>query len=241
MAVSRNRVNPETPSSAGTTGRRYGGIDSEERQRQRRARLIEAALAVFGEQGYHQSTVRDVCKQAQLTSRYFYESFDGMEDLFRAVYADVSRDLMQATVMALARSEPEPDKLAESALRAFFEFIRDDPRRARVALIDALNVGGEMQTAFDKAQEDFALLIQGFMTQMFPRLPEAGLNHNTLAQGLVGSNTRIATKWVADRCRMPLEDVLRNTYSLFQAAIMFARDVEARLPPTGQADKALSR
>lgn len=58
MAVSRNRVNPDPPSTAGTSGRRYGGVDSEERQRQRRARLIEAALAVFGDQGYHQSTDR---------------------------------------------------------------------------------------------------------------------------------------------------------------------------------------
>jgi len=85
MPVSRNRVNPEPPSTPGTTGRRYGGIDPEERQRQRKAKLIEAGLAVFGEQGYHNSTVRDVCKQAPLTSRYFYENFDGMEALFKAV------------------------------------------------------------------------------------------------------------------------------------------------------------
>ncbi|RZK99325.1 MAG: TetR/AcrR family transcriptional regulator, partial [Rubrivivax sp.] len=84
MAVSRTRVNPEAPSTPGTLGRRYGGVDPEERQRQRKARLIEAALAVFGANGYHPSTVRDVCKEAQLTSRYFYESFDGMEALFKA-------------------------------------------------------------------------------------------------------------------------------------------------------------
>lgn len=228
MTVSRNRVNPETPSTAGSTGRRYGGVDSQERQRQRKAKLIAAALAVFGEQGFHPSTVRDVCKEAQLTSRYFYESFDGMEALFQAVYAEVSRDLMQATVAALTRCAPEPDKLAEAALRAFLEFIREDPRRARVALIDALNVGGSMHDATDKSMQDFADLITGLMKQMFPNLERAGLSYSLLANGLVGSNTRIATQWVAERCAAPLEDVLRNTYAIFQASIAFAREVDAR-------------
>ncbi len=230
MPVSRNRVNPEQPSTPGSSGRRYGGVDPEERQRQRKAKLIEAGLAVFGEQGYHQSTVRDVCKQAQLTSRYFYENFDGMEALFKAVYTAVNRELMQTTIMSLASCQPEPEKLAEAALRNFLEFIRQDPHRARVALIDALNVGEGMNVLADKASQDFAHLIAGFMHQMFPKLNATHqLNFKMLANGLVGANTRIATQWVADRCKAPLEDVLANTLTLFKACIGYARMLEAEL------------
>ncbi|MFT3858401.1 MAG: TetR/AcrR family transcriptional regulator [Aquabacterium sp.] len=238
MPVSRNRVNPPTPSSPGTTGRRYGGVDSEERLRQRRTRLIEAGLAVFGEHGYHQSTVRDVCKQAQLTSRYFYESFEGMEDLFRAVYVSVSRELMQATIMSLATCEPTPEKLAEAALRTFYEFIRQDPHRARVTLIDVMNVGEGMNVLTDKAHQDFAHLIAGFMHQMFPKLAAHGdLDFLTLANGLVGANTRIATQWVDERCKTPLERVLRNVLVLFEASIAHARKLEGELaaPPQARA------
>jgi AcrR family transcriptional regulator len=230
MTVSKNRVNPDSPSTSGTIGRRYGGVDSEERQRQRKARLIEAGLAVFGEQGYHQSTVRDVCRSAKLTSRYFYESFDSMEALFRAVYVAVSKEMMQATVMSLAACQPEPEKLAEAALRTFLEFIRQDPHRARVTLIDALNVGEGMNMLADKASQDFAHLIAGFMQQMFPNLEtKGGLSYQMLANGLVGANTRIATQWVAERCKTPLEDVLRNLLVLFQACTAYARTLEAEI------------
>lgn len=230
MPVSKNRVNPESSSTPGTTGRRYGGIDPQERQRQRKNKLIEAGLAVFGEQGYHHSTVRDVCKQAQLTSRYFYENFDSMEALFKAVYTMVSRELMQTTIMALASCQPDPEKLAEASLRNFLEFIRQDPHRARVALIDAFNVGEGMSTLTDKASQDFAHLIAGFMHQMFPKLDAQGkLDFKMLANGLVGANTRIATQWVADRCKTPLDDVLFNTLTIFKACIAFARQQEAGL------------
>ncbi|HYR24796.1 MAG TPA: TetR/AcrR family transcriptional regulator [Aquabacterium sp.] len=200
-------------------------MDPQERQRQRHARLIEAGLAVFGEQGYHHSTVRDVCGQAQLTSRYFYESFDSMEALFRAVYMSVNRELMQAMVLALAQCEPQAEKLAEAALRTFLTFIRDDPRRARVALIDALNVGEGMAAVTDQATQDFAHLTSGFLEQMFPHLRDHGLDLKVIASGLVGASTRVATQWVSDKCRTPLEDVLRNTLALYQALVVYARSL----------------
>jgi len=223
MPVSKNRVNPPTPSNLGNTGRRYGGIDSEERQRQRKARLVEAGLTVFGEKGFHQSTVRDVCGQAQLTSRYFYESFEGMEDLFRAVYTAVSKQLMQATVMSLTHCAPDPEKLAAAGLRTFYEFIREDPHRARVMLIDAFTVGELMYQHTSKTNQDFAHLITGVMDQQFPGLAKLGINTLFVADGLVGANNHIASQWVADRCRKPLDDVLRNSLMIYEACIEYAR------------------
>lgn len=225
MSVSKNRENPEHPSSAGALGRRYGGVDPQERQRQRHAKLIEAGLAVFGDQGYHHSTVRDVCGQAQLTSRYFYESFDSMEALFRAVYIAVNRELMQATILALAQCEPDPEKLAEAALRTFLKFVRDDPHRARVALIDAPTIGEGMTAVTDQATQDFAHLITGFMQQMFPHLSAHGLDQRILASALVGASTRLATQWVIDHCKTPMEDLLRNNLAMFRAVIMYAKSL----------------
>lgn len=223
MAVSRTRVNPDAPSTPGTLGRRYGGVDPEERQRQRKARLIEAALAVFGANGYHPSTVRDVCKEAQLTSRYFYESFDGMEGLFKAVYATISRELMQQTIIALAQCPPDPEKLAEASLRTFLEFIQQDPRRARVALIDALNVGEGMNALANKASQDYAQLVGTFVHQFFPNMAELGLNSTIVADALVGASNRIATQWVAEKCKTPLNEVLHNNLAVFKACIEYAR------------------
>jgi AcrR family transcriptional regulator len=214
MTSSNPRVSPkETPNSG---GRRYGGVDQDERHQQRRERLIDAALTVFGDQGYHQSTVRDVCNAAQLTSRYFYESFDSMEALFQTVYERVSEQLMQNTVAALARSEPEPDKLAEAALRAFFSFIQEDPRRARVTLIDALNVSNNASQLAAKVNHDFARMTSTFMTHFLPNIVNTGLNATLLAEGLIGASNRIGTVWVADKCRMPFEEVLANALALFK-------------------------
>ena len=224
MTVSRTRVNPKTPPAPESTGRRYAGVDPEERQRQRKARLINAALAVFGEKGYHPSTVRDVCKEAQLTSRYFYESFDSMEALFKSVYGAISHQLMQGTLVALAQCPPDPEKMTEAAIRTYLEFIQEDPRRARVGLIDALNVGEGMNSLANKASQDYAQLVSAFVNQFFPNMAELGLNSSIIADGLVGAITRIATQWVAEKCKTPLDEVLYNSVAIFKACIDLARN-----------------
>lgn len=220
MTSSKPRVSPKEPSQTGG-GRRYAGVDQDERHQQRKERLISAALKVFGEQGYHQSTVRDVCNAAQLTSRYFYESFDSMEELFQTLYAQVSDQLMQDTVAALARSDPSPSKLSEAALRTFFSFIQQDPRRARVTLIDAQNVSNDVSQMAAKVNRDFARMTSTFMAHFLPNLKELGLDASVIAEGLIGASNRIGTEWVADKCRTPLEDVLRNALMLFNASFEY--------------------
>ena len=43
----------------------------------------------------------------------------------------------------------------------------------------------------------------------------------------MGANTRIATQWVNDRCKAPVDHVLRNALAIFEACIAHARTLEA--------------
>ena len=80
--------------------RPYRGVSPEERRTQRRSRLVEAAVAVYGERGYRNATVKAVCEQAGLTERYFYESFANSEELliacFNAVTFSMFGEVMRA-------------------------------------------------------------------------------------------------------------------------------------------------
>src|SRR5262245_62037730 len=74
--------------------RQYGGHSAEERRLARRERLIEAAIRVYGKVGYRTATVKAVCEAAELTERYFYESFASSEALLIAAFETVSYRLI---------------------------------------------------------------------------------------------------------------------------------------------------
>ena len=85
--------------------RRYGGSSAQERLAQRRERLLEAALDVFGRNGYANSTMRLICANARMTDRYFYECFGSLDDIFRAIHERLSQELgvqIAASVQAMA-------------------------------------------------------------------------------------------------------------------------------------------
>lgn len=199
------------------TPRRYGGIAPEARQQERREKLIQAGVELFGRHGYHAVTVREICAAAKLTERYYYESFASPEKLFAAVYGHVALELKQATLAALGRAQRHPLALAEAALRVFFEYVRNDPRRARILLIDAVTIGTDIGRLADQAMRDYTDLMRGFIDVLFPDAAVAGLKPELLSAGLIGANIRIATQWVQEDFRQPLETVLENTMAFYEA------------------------
>ncbi len=203
--------------STSRSPRRYGGIAAEARLQERREKLIEAGIELFGSRGYHAVTVREICTAAKLTERYYYESFASLEKLFAAVYAHVALELKQATLAALGRAQGHPLALAEAALRVFFEYVRNDPRRARILLIDAVTIGSDVGRLADQAMRDYTDLMRGFIDVLFPDAAVAGLKPEMLSAGLIGANIRIATQWVQEDFRQPLETVLENTMAFYSA------------------------
>ncbi|WP_419827487.1 TetR/AcrR family transcriptional regulator [Sphingomonas sp.] len=110
--------------------RRYGGVDPVERRSARRDRLIEAAIGLYGRQGYRNTGVRAVCQEAGLTERYFYESFVNSEALLAAAYDAVVARLLDALREAGGDDAPPVTLRAARMLESYFSTIR--AQRARV-------------------------------------------------------------------------------------------------------------
>ena len=202
------------------------GLPMQDRVAQRRALLLVAALEAFGTRGYHAVTVREICAGAGLTERYFYESFKSLEALFSALYLQLNGQLKQATLTALiaanagssaSDSSSRIDVLAGAALRVLLEFIRDDPRRARVMLIDAISISHDVQQISGQITREYMELTRRFIDQLFPDAALRGVDLDLIASGLLGANIHIATHWVREGLKTPFDVVLRNCLAIYQA------------------------
>ena len=63
-------------------------------------RILDAALRVFGEEGYHPSGIERITKVAGCSRASFYQYFSGKEDVFRHLAGQVARQL-SASIEAL--------------------------------------------------------------------------------------------------------------------------------------------
>lgn len=215
-------ANPmDTPNSSfpPSNKRRYGGVLPEERQRQRREKLIEGALEVFGNKGFHAATVREVCVAAHLTERYFYESFKSMTELFLAVYADLREKLMNDTLAALTKAEPTPLGLLQPAIRVFLVFIQNDPRCGRIMLVDALGINSEVARLSNQTARDYADLLKLHLSRLLPATGRPDIDLNLLAEGLIGMNVLLAARWMHDGFATPIDTVVRTNLLPYQGLV----------------------
>jgi AcrR family transcriptional regulator len=184
---------PTTPAA-----RRYAGASAQERQAQRRERLLEAALDVFGREGYRNTTMRLICAQARLTERYFYESFATLDEVFTTVHRRLSAEVGQRIMLQVMQaSESDPLAQTGAGLRAFFEFIKEDRRRAQILLVDAVTTGLTNPRNLNAKVSQYADLLRDRFRRRYAVLPP-DLDIDLVVGGFVGMVIHTATVW-ADR------------------------------------------
>lgn len=122
---------------AGQRGQRgvYRGVSAEDRAAGRRERLLEATLTVWADPGTR-TTMTAVCTEAGLSERYFYESFRGLAEAQAAVLDLVAAEIETARESAIA-GESDPAAAVHAAMTSFVRLLVDDPRKGRVAIIEA--------------------------------------------------------------------------------------------------------
>jgi AcrR family transcriptional regulator len=120
----------------------YGGVTGEQRIAERRGKLIDAGMTLFGFPGSESVRVKDVVDQAGLTERYFYESFSDLDALFEAVL-ELANDTVERAINAAIVDAPSDDLSRMSVvMRTTTEVLAKDPRMIRVIFIEALGKGG---------------------------------------------------------------------------------------------------
>ncbi|WP_419197045.1 TetR/AcrR family transcriptional regulator [Mycolicibacterium peregrinum] len=118
-----------------TTNRAYGGQSADDRRRQRRGRLLDAAMGLMVQNEWRGVTVEKICAAAGLNKRYFYESFTDIDGLSAAVVDDIADEVRSVTVAAADAAAQQPLEVqALASVAAAVRTLVDDPRRARVLL-----------------------------------------------------------------------------------------------------------
>lgn len=214
------------PSPRRNSGRSFRGVAADERRRQRRQQLLDAGLRRFGSAGFHAVGVREVCADAHLTERYFYESFRNREALFLAVYDMALQRIRAAVIAAVMATESDPRTMARAGQRALLESLRADPCLARVLFIEALSVNGEVSRQSRIGMQAFSEIVAALLLNLFPKLSTHGVEPGLLADGLIGSTVHIVMHWASDEFRTPLETILDHCVLFYDALIS---DAERRL------------
>ncbi|MFD4456832.1 TetR/AcrR family transcriptional regulator [Nocardia sp. NPDC058480] len=201
------------PSGPKLSSRKYSGVAPEERVRLRRAAILESALEQFGTSGYAAASIKQICRGAGVTERYFYESFPNREVCLAALYDNLAEAMRAATITALQQAEPDLDVLTAAGLDGFIGYLTSDPRRARVVLIEVVGVSPDMEQRRHRVLRDFVDTVTATWMTGTPARAQ-----RLTATALVGGVNHLLVDWLMDGRRDDPTDLVAVCVDLFAAA-----------------------
>jgi AcrR family transcriptional regulator len=165
---------------------------------ERRSEILDSALAVFSEHGYHAASIDDIAGEAGVSKALIYEHFASKQELHADLIARNARELTQRVAGALSGVEIEStsERLA-TGLEAFFAFVEERRDAWRMLFRDAADP--ESSAVLDRMVEQVTAEVTVLISQDPGARELARGGHDRslrlLAEMLVGGAQSMANWW----------------------------------------------
>lgn len=116
------------------------GLKAEQSEATRSA-LIATGQKLFGTPGYAEVSTEEIVRATGVTRGALYHHFTSKLELFRAVYEEVERELVELIATSVMTSAVDPLQALHAGAQAFLD-ASEDPAVQRIALLDAPSLLG---------------------------------------------------------------------------------------------------
>ncbi len=190
---------------------RWAGVPLTDRRIERRSLLIGAAFTLFGEGGESAVSVRSVCRESALNTRYFYESFADTDELLGAVYDVVAADLNAEVEREILAAGGGPLKRLRTGIRAVLGFSSADPRRGRVLFTEA-RANPVLAARREIAQDTLRQMV---LSEREQALPDVDRTATLVAAAMyTGAMAELAQQWLSGNLGDDLDKVVEHAVRL---------------------------
>ena len=164
-----------------------------------KARLIEAAFALFSERGYDATTVDDIAERAGVGRSTFFRLFGAKEDV---IFPD--HDEVIARVegrLSASTSETSLLAITDAARIVLLSYLSDgDLALSRYALTSAVPALRERELA---SAQRYRLVFKRFILAWLEDAPHAELRADLMAAAVVTAHNHVLRRWLRGQTTTP--------------------------------------
>lgn len=170
----------------------------------RRAQLLEVALGVFVDQGYHAASMDDIAVRAGVSKPVLYQHFPGKLDLYLALL-EFSVDTVIAGVRrALASTEDNKERV-QATMVMFFDYVADSSAAFRLVYESDLTNEPLVAAQLHRVTTETAEAIADVIAHDTALTSQAS---HMLATSLAAIGREAASYWLANASEVSKEDAV---------------------------------
>jgi AcrR family transcriptional regulator len=181
---------------------------------ERRVAILEAALAVFSERGYHSSSIDDIAREGGVSKALIYEHFASKQGLYAELLEQHAGVLFSALAEAISEAGTTASARLATGFDAFYGFVEEHRVAWRMLFREATDP--EAVVVLDRVLAQVTRIVAGLIAEDpgsrkgvdDDETREQGIQ--VLAQLLVGAVQSLANWW-ADHQELPRERIVEMT------------------------------
>jgi TetR/AcrR family transcriptional regulator, fatty acid metabolism regulator protein len=192
-------------------------IDRSIASEDKRKRILDAAIRVFAEHGYHGSRVGDIAEDAGVAHGLLYHYFASKDDVLKTIFVENWGQLLRRFREVEETDEPAGEKLAGIA-KILLRTWRNDPALVTVMVREVAR-SQHIQGQVAEVGEAFAIIqrviVQGQASGVFRR----GIDARLASWVVYGGLEEVLTGWVLGQLPDGEADVTRAEETAIEVAL----------------------
>ncbi len=160
------------------------------RRPQRRDQILDAALGLFHERGYHATGMDEIGAASGITGPGIYRHFRSKEDILETLVRERGEQTM-AEIAEVTASDLPPGEMVDALARSYTRSIVADPSLAVVAMYERRTLSRDTRAWLDRMERRNADVWVEVVRQARPELSEAEARvvvHGALSLGVAVCN-----------------------------------------------------
>jgi TetR/AcrR family transcriptional regulator, fatty acid metabolism regulator protein len=160
-----------------------------------RARILEAAVQVFAQKGYHETRMDDIVAESKTSKGSIYFYFPSKQDIFLGLI-DTFSGLLESRLGEAIQQDAHGVDQVDIALHVCLKLFSQYRTLAKVALVQAVGLGAVFEERRREINDRFTRVIQARLDQAVRDGSIPPLQSDLAARAWVGALNEIVIHWI---------------------------------------------
>jgi len=185
------------------------------RTRDKRERILAAAVKVFAAKGFYCARVSEVAREAGVADGTIYLYFSSKEEILRGLFEENMRRLIDGLTSEIAKVSSYTDKMTR-LVDSYCEFVHKEPQLTEVLTVELRESGKFMNEFAAPLFGEYLRVIVDILVAG-QKTGEFGTNYSarTVARAIFGALDELALSWVMSKSKWDLRASGRELLGVF--------------------------
>lgn len=177
---------------------------------ERRRQLLDVALEVFADGGFHRTSMDNIADRAGVTKPVLYQHFQSKRALYRELLEDTGRQL-QDSILAATATARNPHSQVEAGFAAYFGFVQDHQNAFNLLFGGGSRRDAEFADTVIEVEELLTDALEQVIGEDVPTLDPG--QRKLVARAIVGLAEHTGRQWIRDDLEPPAEVIAHRLAS----------------------------